>query len=138
MLRAGRIANAMRRKLREFRIVRGVNAAVRDQKHAALARGVGEPSDIVQQFFRAGDVELAAWRHEIFLRVHLPENYFLRDHRASCGCAIEAPNPLRSVLLIEIAKTSSVAPFATVGEDRDPPAFANASSEPDHFPLPAD
>jgi len=84
-LRARRFLNAMRRELRELRIVFGVNAAVRNQKHAPLACCVGEPPDIVQQLFRAGNVQFAARGHEVFLRVHLPENYFLRDHSDSCG-----------------------------------------------------
>jgi hypothetical protein len=54
-----------------------VNAAVRDQENAALSRCVGEPANIGQQLFGAGDVEFAAGRHEVFLRVHFPENYFL-------------------------------------------------------------
>ena len=64
----------MRRKDRELRVVFGVIAAVRDQKDAALAGGIGEPANVGQQLFGAGHIELAARQHEIGLGIDFPEN----------------------------------------------------------------
>ena len=64
----------MRRKGGELGIVLGVIAAVRNQKDAVLAGGVGEPADVGEQFLGAGHIELAAGQHEIVLSVHFPEN----------------------------------------------------------------
>src|SRR4029077_6944674 len=68
----------------ELRIVLGVEAAVRDQKDAALARGIGELANIGQQAFGTRHVEFAAGEHEVCLRVDFPENSVRRYH---CGSA---------------------------------------------------
>ena len=68
----------MRREDGELRVILSVIAAVRDQKDAALARGIGEPANVGQQFFGAGHVELPARQHEIGLGIDFPENDIAR------------------------------------------------------------
>src|SRR5271154_2952161 len=72
----GRSPETMRRERLEFRIVWRVAATAGDQQCAAVARDVDEALDVRYDFFRAGDVQLASWQHEISLSVHFPENKF--------------------------------------------------------------
>jgi len=75
---ARRAFDAVRRKRLELRIVLRVVAAMRDQKHAALAGSVRKPPNIRKQFFGAGHVELPAGQHEVHLCVDFPENEIAR------------------------------------------------------------
>ena len=68
----------MGREGSELRVILGVKAAVRHQKNAALAGGIGEAANVGQQLFGAGHVELAARQHEIGLDVYFPENDIAR------------------------------------------------------------
>lgn len=76
---AGGATDAVRRKLREFRIVDLMDAAVRNQKDAPFARRVREAMNFRQKLLGPGHVKFAARLHEIFLRVHRPEDYVVRD-----------------------------------------------------------
>jgi hypothetical protein len=68
----------MRGEYGELGIILGVIAAMRDQKNAVLPGGIGEPTNVGQQFFGPGHIQLAARQHEIGLDVHFPENEIAR------------------------------------------------------------
>ncbi len=86
--RSGSAFDAMRRKGGELGVVLDVIAAVRNQKDAVLAGGIGEPFDVGQQAFGARHIEIAAGQHEILLRVHFPENNIGRYHTGSTWSVI--------------------------------------------------
>ena len=86
-LRARRALHAMWRKCFEFRIVGNMEAAVRYQKYAFVARRLRQAANVGQQLFRARHVKLPSRKHEISLGVDLPENVFARNH-----CAQPAEN----------------------------------------------
>ena len=77
---AGRVANTVGRELRKFRIVRSVDAAVRDQQYTTFARLIGEAIHIGQNMLGTGNVQLAIWQHEVRLRVDCPEDHIFRNH----------------------------------------------------------
>lgn len=70
--------DAMRRKGLELGIVLRVIATMRDEKDAALAGDIGKLSDVGQQTFRTGHVQLSVGQYEISLRVDFPENQIPR------------------------------------------------------------
>ena len=77
--------HAMRRKSLELWIIRSMKASVRDEKDAIIASGLGQLSDIGQQFFGSGNIELTSRQHEVFLRIDFPENDVAGKHSVTQG-----------------------------------------------------
>ena len=80
--RAARAFDTVRGESGELRVILGVIAAVRNEKNAVLAGGIGKAPNVGQQFFGARHIELAARQHKIGLDVHFPENEIARYHTA--------------------------------------------------------
>src|ERR1700680_3748207 len=79
-LRSSRPFQAVWRKLLELRIIRCMEASMRNQENFAAPRRVRQLADIGQKFLGSRNVELATGQHEISLHIHFPKNVVARLH----------------------------------------------------------
>ena len=79
-VRPRRPFQAVRRKLLELRIIRRMEASMRNQENFTAPRRIRQLADIGQKFLGSGNVELGAGHHEIGLHIHFPKNVIARLH----------------------------------------------------------